>query len=394
MMKSLFVVSICVLLVIAALAPLVSAGCPRTSTKACVSTAVEGTIIENFSFLYDTTTGSICGLYTGPSNPQAITQIGTDIYLTPKLLSTSRKVDGMSTTQQYTVTTPENYHLSIGLTGNDGKGNSISWIIDATVVNGVVDMLHSTFYVVGTTITATSASVSYLFVAPACPSVTGDPWFVGFRGQKYNVKGAPDQVFNLLSTTELQLNSRFIRLAQNKSMTDQQMEAVRSRHTRLITDIKTGETSSAFVPPATVGWSHRGIYMGEMGLKVGSSQLYVAPGAYQLGFSTVTLDGAAVPVSDTPIEVGGSVKVTRSSPFTLDVMMSEVRFSIVNADHFLNIQHAALLENSADLSGLLGESAHENWKAETSSDEWRRHVEEDFKLASGDVFGNDFPANK
>jgi hypothetical protein len=43
--------------------------------------------------------------------------------------------------------------------------------------------------------------------------VNGDPQFAGFQGQKYQVHGIPDSVFNLISSPDFVLNSNFVYLA-------------------------------------------------------------------------------------------------------------------------------------------------------------------------------------
>jgi len=43
-----------------------------------------------------------------------------------------------------------------------------------------------------------------------CPSVQGDPEFVGLRGQRYQVHGIDGAVYNLISDSLSQVNSRFI----------------------------------------------------------------------------------------------------------------------------------------------------------------------------------------
>ena len=42
------------------------------------------------------------------------------------------------------------------------------------------------------------------------PSVSGDPHFVGFRGQRYDFHGVADGVFNLITDTNFHLNARFV----------------------------------------------------------------------------------------------------------------------------------------------------------------------------------------
>jgi len=46
--------------------------------------------------------------------------------------------------------------------------------------------------------------------APPPPAVSGDPHFVGFRGQRFDFHGEVDKVFNLITDTSLQVNALFV----------------------------------------------------------------------------------------------------------------------------------------------------------------------------------------
>ena len=241
-----------------------------------------------------------------------------------------------------------------------------------------------------------------VYPVPGASSVLGDPVFDGFRGQHFNVAGKPGRVYSLLSAPQLSLSSRFVRLSANSSLTAQQQGAVRAasmqqaKRTALLARLRGGAMTStaadtATVPPATTAWSHRGTYLGESGLVLGASRLHVQPGSYASGFASVTLDGADVPVSAQPILLsGGAVSVTRPSAFELSVASPDVAFTLVNSDRFVNIQRAMLLreDNSEQLSGLLGQTAHEGWQAPRDA-EGKQQMERAFEVQGDELFGSE-----
>ena len=50
--------------------------------------------------------------------------------------------------------------------------------------------------------------LSNLIEGPA--GTSGDPHFYGFRGQKYDVMGQSYEIYNLITSPALQINSRFV----------------------------------------------------------------------------------------------------------------------------------------------------------------------------------------
>ena len=44
----------------------------------------------------------------------------------------------------------------------------------------------------------------------SCGISGGDPHFVGFKGQKYDVMGQSHEIYNLITSSNLQINSRFV----------------------------------------------------------------------------------------------------------------------------------------------------------------------------------------
>ena len=242
--------------------------------------------------------------------------------------------------------------------------------------------------------------------------VVGDPVFSGFHAQHFRVTGAPARVFNLLSMRRLQVNSRFVSLSAGQSIGAAEMKTIRSLME--ITGAATAVASSLFVPPPTTAYSHPGTYLGSAGVKLSGHRLYVQAGEYRLGFANVSLDGEPLPVSEAVQVLADGSQLHRPTPFSISITTAELTFTLVNADHFLNFESAALLQPIAALrhrqhehaaaahsaeddkdcliAGLLGQTADPEWQVQ-KTDGWRRHLELDHLLQGDDLFGDDFATN-
>ena len=241
--------------------------------------------------------------------------------------------------------------------------------------------------------------------------VVGDPVFSGFHGQFFRVTGLPSRVFNLLSLESLQVNSRFVPLTDGQSISAAEMKTIRSLME--ITGAATAVASATFVPPPTTAYNHPGTYLGSAGIKLAGHRLYVESGEYRLGFANVSLDGKELPVSDSVQVLADGSQLHRPSPFKLSITTEQLSFTLVNADHFLNIESAALLQSYANIkhtqhkhasgtgtaedddcvmSGLLGQTADPEWTV-LKTDQFKQHLELDHLLTSDDLFGDDFTTN-
>ncbi len=109
---------------------------------------------------------------------------------------------------------------------------------------------------------------------PAAVGVRGDPSFVGFLGQKFQLHGIPNRVFNILSSSRLQLNARFAFIGEGDVMTGGQMKQARrlaaikgkssAQHTRVVARGHLSVRDGPQVGPdqsTPAGWQvHRGTY--------------------------------------------------------------------------------------------------------------------------------------
>ena len=232
-----------------------------------------------------------------------------------------------------------------------------------------------------------------------CPldgGVAGDPTFYGFRGQVYQVHGIAGYLFNLLTSSDLQVNARFDFIDEaSKSITQTEQANLRRTHSDL---------------PSTPAWSHAGTYLGLVGVRLGASSLRITPGAYMSGFKSVTLDGQAVAAGTAYPSVilsTSTATVTMVSPSILRVVTSLLRFDVVNSDGFVNVQRAQLLSTSSAtaerLDGILGQSADASrWFPAYGADvdatadvrgEWQQAQIHDFLIVDGDILSTDFERN-
>jgi len=171
------------------------------------------------------------------------------------------------------------------------------------------------------------------------------------------------------------------------------MTSTEMKQARMLREVQLGSSvvDSVTAIPRTTAWNHNGTYMGECGVKLAGSRLHIVPGPYLSGFSSVTLNGAAMPLSLTAVEVAEGIYVSRTS-HRIDIFTPLIRFSLVNSDKFVNVEKAAILQPySPDLriDGMLGQTADSKWTVQKSA-HWRKHLEEDHLLLSNDIFGDDF----
>ena len=233
-----------------------------------------------------------------------------------------------------------------------------------------------------------------------CPlvegGVAGDPTFYGFHGQVFQVHGIAGYIFNLLTSSALQLNARFDFLDSNShSLNQGEQASLRSSNSAL---------------PNTPAYAHAGTYLGLLGLRLGASSLHITPGAYVTGFKSVTVDGkeqvaAGASYPKTILSTSDS-SVTLVSPFVVRVVTPLLRFDVVNSDLFVNVQRAQLLSSAAAsaLDGILGQSADaKRWfpaygdAVDAAADvkgEWQQAQIHDFLIVDGDILSNDFERNK
>lgn len=202
-------------------------------------------------------------------------------------------------------------------------------------------------------------------VTPADPSsAVGDPAFTGFLGQRFQIHGMADTVYNIISDASVQLNAMFVFLSH-------------------------GECPVVDGKRMTNCWSHPGSYFGSLALQTADGdRLLITAGSHKDGF-TMTLNDQ--PLSSSVSRAGLSVAVDNS--FRVLIEAGLYRMAIENSDMFLNIAGIEVtdwqqLKATVQPHGLLGQT----WRG-------RRSVAvegsvDDYAEADNSMFGNAFLFNK
>jgi hypothetical protein len=139
----------------------------------------------------------------------------------------------------------------------------------------------------------------------------GDPQFNGLQGQSYQFHGMADEVFSLVSSPELQMNSLFKFIS-----------------------------SGSCTYNNTVCWSHPGTYLGQIGIQFGNEKILLQSGSHS--------DGMQVFLNDKPMTPSKHVHRIRSANNSTGIAQFEetgifelytdlMYIRIVNSDYFFNL---------------------------------------------------------
>ena len=235
--------------------------------------------------------------------------------------------------------------------------------------------------------------VGFPLAAQLCTTTTNtdasgnaDPLFTGFLGQQFYIAGVDGQVMNILSTQHMQLNARLVQLVEGQSILPYEQDKLRewseSQHS-------SDPTITPAPFPRTIAWTHDGTYFAEAGVALlDDSRLYVKAGGYAEGWAVVTLNGRPLPVSTdgSSIVLGQGANTThiqRVSVHTLVIRTVSVAITLVNSDHFLNVERVHL-ESGYEryqhaMGGILGGTVDASWS-------WNPDVEAANIVQSGDLF--------
>ena len=220
----------------------------------------------------------------------------------------------------------------------------------------------------GLSTNSTCASLYILSITnPLNTTVRGDPQFVGLRGQSYQVHGIDGAVYNLISGSSYQLNSRFGFLEG-------------PRPCPLMPS--TGRKSSAC-------WTHSGSYLTELGLKLNNKQLYIEAGPAATGFATVVLNGKTIKVGES------SDLFSFNSTHEITLTFGEWTVEVENSDMFVNLRSVRVNPaswSSLSSHGLLGQTwSNKRYSGSVSAVEGEV---DDYMIAEDSVFGDSFVFNK
>lgn len=327
----------------------------------------------------------------------------------------------------------------------------------AGITNGIT--YSFTLTLLGASPLSPDAGASYIQYSytPGCPAC-GDPVFNGFNGQKFQVHGTPNHIYNLISMPCLSVNSLFEFIGKKageavSSRTVSEMEGITMQSYvdyvesgEQLSSLKTQFMDSSFrraYNQFTAKWTHSGTYMGTVSVLVNDHKVLIRGGDWSEGFNHISVDGKPLEVLDHAIlsDNNGDIPayanaVVRLSSHQAVVWMPYIRLVISNSHRFLNIESADLYHNGfqgthsnytnyhiSHMDGLLGQT-HEkhgmsgNGKKEmdaiagTWADARKRLIAEldkagdtkarndlvyhvdDYEVKSNYIFGTDFNENR
>jgi hypothetical protein len=221
-------------------------------------------------------------------------------------------------------------------------------------------------------------TISYSFIIyRGAPPIIGDPQIVGLQGQDFQVHGIPDEIFNMITYPNLQVNARFAYLS-----------------------------SAECVDNYTACFAHPGTYISEEGIRLGTDKVHVRAGAAKKGLS-VSVNGQRVTSGKTALKLG-SVEFVNHRRIVVSTPIMAIE--ITNSDKFLNqattLYDRKLLALGAERRVLgVSESFHAEVPLHGLQGQTWRNVEypsgldyegsiSDYHVTDGNLFGSSFVFNQ
>jgi hypothetical protein len=209
------------------------------------------------------------------------------------------------------------------------------------------------------------------------PPIVGDPQITGIQGQDFQVHGVPDEIFNMITYPNLQVNARFVYLS-----------------------------SGACHDNFTACFAHPGTYIAEEGIRLGKDKIHVVAGCFKKGL-TVSVNGEKITEKEKTLKLGLITIVNHRRVIIKTPILS---MTISNSDKFLN-QETALYDQKLLALGQerkvlsAGESFHSEVPLHGLQGQTWRNVEypsgleyegsiSDYQVISGNLFGSDFVFNQ
>ena len=206
-------------------------------------------------------------------------------------------------------------------------------------------------------------------------AVTGDPQFVGLRGQSFQVHGMDGGVYALVSDVNVQVNTRFVFLQ--------------------------GPRPCPVMPStgkqASTCWSHAGSYLGELAVKTSAGdRVHIVAGSAVDGFSSVTVNGKPVAIDTaTPLRYlhnnvpTGSLTYNNTHELTLTASLFTL--TVENIDGFVNVRSLSVLDGAwgrLAAHGLLGQTWQ--WKRYSGRVKEIEGEVDDYAIEGDDLWGERF----
>jgi hypothetical protein len=141
------------------------------------------------------------------------------------------------------------YYAGAGVPGLNGAHN-----FNLPLVGSVLNLqTQSNINVPGTWIFQVNGNTVDL-PTQGSSGASADPQFFGLQGQRFQVHGLPDEIFNLISAPRFSLNSKFVYLS-------------------------SGQCDYSNTPC----WTHPGTYLGELGFLISGHQIKLVSGSHNAG---------------------------------------------------------------------------------------------------------------
>lgn len=219
---------------------------------------------------------------------------------------------------------------------------------------------------------------SYNYEITMIPAaILGDPQFVGLRGQSYQIHGIDGAIYNLISTHEYAINSRFEFLTG-------------PRHCPIMPS--TGKKTIAC-------WSHDGSYLANLAIVTSQGEKFAAmSGQGDKGFAQVVFNNQELKVGDNVKFSQGSIFFNTTHELTIEVGVFHIE--VENIDGFVNLRRVHVdqsrwmeLEEHDGTHGLLGQT----WQNKRYKGQKIPEIEgdvDDYVIADNDLYGSDFIFNR
>jgi len=138
----------------------------------------------------------------------------------------------------------------------------------------------------------------------------GDPQFSGLQGQYFQFHGMADEVFSLVSSPDLQMNSLFKFIS-----------------------------SGSCEYNNTVCWTHPGTYLGEIGIQFGSNKILLKSGSHSAGMKVFINDREIHASQETRRlrNKNATALISYEKKDTFNVYTDLMVIRIVNSDYFFNL---------------------------------------------------------
>ena len=237
------------------------------------------------------------------------------------------------------------------------------------------------------------------------PAIKGDPMFVGLRGQKYQVHGIDGVVYNLITDTSFNVNSRFVFL-----------DGPRPCPTMPSTDKRT-----------VACWSHPGSYLSNIAVSTSdNTRLLIQSGSAYGGFSKVILyqlnhedriiSEISINNNHKLYNISQTFSIIRFSTHEVSIIIGSFQLIIENGDDYINLSQLKVLPNNyykLKSHGLIGQTwsakryYHDNTIQSTSvssleyvSDNKNNNLHmiegeiDDYVIIDNQLFGDEFVFNR